>query len=89
MSNKTKYVDIVFDGPPSHESGRFIETENDIGHSIGIGEWVQRLDGYWVLRIWQDMHYHVTKIGDDFDTCDRCGHNIRHPIHSMSSLEYK
>ena len=24
-----RHIDIVFDGPPSHESGRFVEVEND------------------------------------------------------------
>jgi hypothetical protein len=46
-----RHIDIVFDGPPSHESGRFVEVENDQGASIGLGEWVQRADGYWCLRI--------------------------------------
>lgn len=46
-----KTIDIVFDGPPAHESGRFIEVEDDCGNSISIGEWVARNDGYWVLRI--------------------------------------
>lgn len=45
------YIDIVFDGPPSHESGRFIEVENSAGASISVGQWLQRADGYWVLRI--------------------------------------
>jgi hypothetical protein len=45
------YIDIVFDGPPSHETGRFVEVEDPKGKSIGIGEWIQRRDGYWVLRI--------------------------------------
>ena len=45
------YVDIVFDGPPSHESGRFVEVENAKGQSIRFGEWVHRPDGFWVLRI--------------------------------------
>ena len=45
------YVDIVFDGPPSHESGRFVEVENAQGRSINFGEWVHRADGYWALRI--------------------------------------
>lgn len=49
----TKHIDIVFDGPPSHESGRFIEVENDQRHSIRFGEWIDRGDGYWVLRIEQ------------------------------------
>jgi hypothetical protein len=46
-----KFIDIVFDGPPSHESGRFIEVEDEHGHSIKAGEWVHRDDGYWALRI--------------------------------------
>lgn len=45
-----KYIDIVFDGPPSHESGRFVEVENQDGHSISIGEWIEREDGFWALR---------------------------------------
>lgn len=43
-------IDVVFDGPPSHESGRFVEVENSEGKSILFGEWLQRSDGYWVLR---------------------------------------
>lgn len=46
-----KHINIIFDGPPSHESGRFVEVEDDNGHSITIGEWIQRPDGYWALRI--------------------------------------
>ncbi len=46
-----RYVDIVFDGPPSHKSGRFVEVENDEGASISFGEWIHRKDGYWALRI--------------------------------------
>lgn len=45
------YVDIVFDGPPAHESGRFVEVEDFQGKSISPWNWVQREDGYWVLRI--------------------------------------
>jgi hypothetical protein len=47
----SKHVDIVFDGPPSHEAPRFVEVENDEGASISVGGWLQRDDGYWVLRI--------------------------------------
>ena len=43
-------IDIVFDGPPSHESGRFVEVEDEAGASIRIGEWLKREDGFWVLR---------------------------------------
>jgi hypothetical protein len=47
----TQYVDIVFDGPPAHQSGRFVEVEDDQGHGIRFGSWVQRADGFWALRI--------------------------------------
>jgi hypothetical protein len=43
--------DIVIDGPPSHESGRFVDVEDADGRSIQVGDWVQRDDGYWVLRL--------------------------------------
>ena len=46
-----KHIDIVFDGPPSHESGRFVEVEDETGASVKFGEWVEREDGYWALRI--------------------------------------
>ncbi len=46
-----KFIDIVFDGPPGPEAGRFVEVENPEGQSIAIGEWIERKDGYWVLRI--------------------------------------
>jgi hypothetical protein len=42
-------IRILFDGPPSHESGRFIEVENEKGESISFGEWVEQGD-YWVLQ---------------------------------------
>lgn len=46
-----QYIDIVFDGPPSHESGRFVEVENEDGHSISVGDWIDREDGFWALRM--------------------------------------
>jgi len=46
----TRTIDIVFDGPVSEESGRFVEVEQD-GRSICVGEWVDRGDGMWALRI--------------------------------------
>jgi len=39
---------IVFDGPPSHESGRFVEVENETGASIHAGEWRNEGD-FWAL----------------------------------------
>jgi hypothetical protein len=46
-----KYTDIVFDGPPGHDSGRFVEVEDGTGKSINIGEWIEREDGLWALRL--------------------------------------
>lgn len=46
-----RYVDIVFDGPPGPTAGRFVEVENERGASISVGEWIERADGYWALRI--------------------------------------
>ena len=43
-------IDIVFDGPPSHESGRFVEVERN-GRSVSAGEWIEMPDGLWALRI--------------------------------------
>lgn len=43
-----KHIHIVFDGPPSHESGRFVEVEDDSGASFRLGEWTQR-DEFWCL----------------------------------------
>ena len=45
-----EYIDIVFDGPPENESGRFIEIEDDQKRSISIGRWIQDGD-YWRLRL--------------------------------------
>ena len=44
-------INIVFDGPPAPNAGRFVEVENDEGQSIRIGEWVEGVNGYWSLRI--------------------------------------
>lgn len=46
-----EYVDIIFDGPPGPNSGRFVEVETPDSRSIRFGEWVQRSYGYWALRI--------------------------------------
>lgn len=43
-------INIIFDAPPSHDSGRFVEVETDDGKSIRVGEWIEK-DGYWALRI--------------------------------------
>lgn len=45
------FIEIVFDGPPEAVSGRFVEVENPQGASISVGEWIDRGDGFWALRI--------------------------------------
>lgn len=48
---KTRKLHIVFDGPPSHEAGRFVEVETPDGKGVNYGEWKHRDDGFWVLEI--------------------------------------
>ena len=50
----TKYIDIVFDGPPDMPAPRFVEIENDQGASIRLGTWIPRENGLWVIRITPD-----------------------------------
>jgi hypothetical protein len=47
----TEYLDIVFDGPPGPEAGRFVEVENDQGKSVKVGAWMKRDGVYWALRL--------------------------------------
>lgn len=54
----SKYIDIVFDASNAldHPSVLvFVEVEDDTGKSIRGGEWVDREDGYTVLRIQQPV----------------------------------
>jgi hypothetical protein len=44
-------IHIVFDGPPSPEAGRFVETETPGGQGVGIGRWIAQGNGYWALEI--------------------------------------
>lgn len=46
-----KPINIIFDGPPSNVSSRFVEVETDDGKGVNAGEWIKRDDGYWALRI--------------------------------------
>lgn len=45
------FVDVVFDGPPSARSGRFVECEDEHGCGTKAGGWIDRGDGTWALRI--------------------------------------
>ena len=69
------YIDIVFDGPPAHESGRFVEVEDPTGASISVGQWLQRPDGYHVLRLFSlEPNYRCPVHGliEGSDECPRC-----------------
>ena len=47
------FIDVVFDGPPDHDAGRFVEVENADGKSINVGEWIDRGNGLWALRFYK------------------------------------
>ena len=47
----TRAINIILDGPPGPEAGRFVEVETDDGKSLNIGEWRKQPDGFWALRI--------------------------------------
>jgi hypothetical protein len=51
MVDTIRVINIVFDGPPGREGPQFVEVEDDVGHSIRVGEWVSLGDGFWALRI--------------------------------------
>lgn len=48
---QNNFIDVVFDGPPGPVAGRFVEVENVDGKSINAGEWIDRGNGLWALRI--------------------------------------
>ena len=64
-------INIVFDGPPSHESGRFIEVENLDGASIKAGEWIQLDSERWALQLDVLTTTQVTRKRNHHDTEDR------------------
>lgn len=41
-------INVIFSGPPGVKGGRFVEVETDSGASMGIGEWIERPDGFWL-----------------------------------------
>lgn len=44
-------INIIFDGGPGAEPGRFVEVELDNGQSVNVGQWIERSNGWWALRI--------------------------------------
>lgn len=71
---------IVFDGPPGHESGRFIECETPDGQSVSIGEWHERADGWWELRVPLSPAEPVLVLGVEDETATPVGRFERCPI---------
>ncbi len=65
-------INIIFDGPPSHESGRFVEVENDAGESIRVGEWIDRGDTTWALVIRETTKQCTCHERDSSVTCPAC-----------------
>lgn len=45
------FFDVVFEDGPGPVTGRFVEVEDSRQKSIGVGEWVNRPNGMWALRI--------------------------------------
>ena len=49
----TEAVYVIFDGPPSHTSGRFLEVETDDGRSVNTGEWELCPARYSFGEVWR------------------------------------
>ena len=48
----TTEIDIVFDGSPPASASEFVEVERTSDRrGMNVGEWVERDDGYWALRM--------------------------------------
>lgn len=44
-------LNFIFENPPCPEGARFVECETDDGKSVNAGEWSQRPDGLWQVRV--------------------------------------
>ena len=48
----TTEIDILFENSPGPGPGCFVEVEQtENRHSMNVGEWIERDDGYCVLRL--------------------------------------
>ncbi len=65
-----KYIDIVFideskgNREPSPPKLEFVEVENAQGKSVGVGRWIEREDGFTVLRLFEDATKSMTEPGE-------------------------
>ena len=66
------YLDIVFDGPPGPQSGRFVEVEDPYGCSFDAGEWIDRGNGVWALRIEVARLGRLMRINPNTRICSIC-----------------
>ena len=74
---------IIFDGPPSHESGRFVEVEDGDGKGLGPeqtgADWTKRGDGLWQLGPFAnaqascDHEWNAPPHPDELLICAKCG----------------
>lgn len=76
-------INVVFDGPPSNKSGRFIEVENDKGASVDVGTWYQRGDGLWSLRV---TAADIIRATEHPGSCENCGHDSDCGLHNEPAL---
>ena len=77
---QTETIDVVFDGPPGPQPGRFIEVEKTSdGTSINAGSWHERPDGKWALRLvcvpehrpdapWAALHQLAATVAGEYGT---------------------
>lgn len=61
-----KYIDIVFQSVQESRDHKpeleFVEVENAQGASIRVGHWVERSDGFTVLRLFEDVTQSMTEV---------------------------
>lgn len=48
---KVKAINIMFDSPPGPHAPLFIDVVDDAGKGINVGEWIEKEQGEWALRI--------------------------------------
>jgi hypothetical protein len=65
----TRFVDIVHTAPPGGDSSSsFVEVEDEDGRSMKLGEWVERQDGTWALRVYRH-HFEVAMPEPPLERC--------------------